>query len=420
MLPRYRFVVILLLAVAAHAQDPCNPPTACRDVLTVNGSGNTAIVKTTDRIDRYTREYILLSPSADGPREFARITSGEGDGLQALYVDRQGFLLESQSEKSQPPTHWWIDWPTPSKPKPTVTQWKAYLLYEGIEYRGETYYFATNGLRSIFLHNTRPSGFAVVTEALSETLRASLPSPLRDFEQTPYGPGPPGRPRKAHTSIRSGAAQCSILSGGPFAEVKDPPTFLRRVGSKVTRKVVHPGTLAEYREQRAQEFAEREGAVELSQIAVAIGPVQIEGSRLWFGRQFYNGEGSTGIGGFGYYDCATDELREYTIPQSSPYSAIALWVDTDTIWLSLARYGEYGMWEGGLLEWNREKETARHWKQMPYISHIVRDGADLVFLSDTSILVKRGDVWNQVFVRELPSGKVTVLHQRHSPVLPKP
>lgn len=103
MLPRYRFVVILLLAVAAHAQDPCNPPTACRDVLTVNGSGNTAIVKTTDRIDRYTREYILLSPSADGPREFARITSGEGDGLQALYVDRQGFLLESQSKKASRP-----------------------------------------------------------------------------------------------------------------------------------------------------------------------------------------------------------------------------------------------------------------------------------------------------------------------------
>lgn len=318
MLPRYRLVVILLLAVAAHAQNPCTPPTACRNVLTVNGYGKTAIVRTTDRIDGYTREYILLSPSADGPREFVRITSGEGDGLQALYVDRQGFLLESQSEKSQPPTQWWVDWPTRSKPKPTVIEWKAHRFYASIEYRGETYYFATNGSLGVFLHNTRPAGFTVVPEALSDTLRANLPDWLRELEQNSQQPGAPGFPRVAPVSIRSGEAQCSVTPGHAFEREGQFAAFLRGVGSQVTRKVVHPGTLAEYREQRAQEFAEREGAVELSQIAVAIGPVQIEGSRLWFGRQFYNGEGSTGIGGFGYYDCATDELREYTLPQTSP------------------------------------------------------------------------------------------------------
>jgi hypothetical protein len=36
-----------------------------------------------------------------------------------------------------------------------------------------------------------------------------------------------------------------------------------------------------------------------------IGPYQIEGGRIWFGKSYYEGEGMRGVGAFGYFDTAT-------------------------------------------------------------------------------------------------------------------
>ena len=41
-----------------------------------------------------------------------------------------------------------------------------------------------------------------------------------------------------------------------------------------------------------------------------IGPYQIDGARIWFGKNFYDGEGDTGVGAFGYFDTST---RAYTL-----------------------------------------------------------------------------------------------------------
>ena len=40
-----------------------------------------------------------------------------------------------------------------------------------------------------------------------------------------------------------------------------------------------------------------------------IGPYQIVGNRFWFGKTFYDGEGVTGIGGFGYFDPEERKVR---------------------------------------------------------------------------------------------------------------
>jgi len=39
------------------------------------------------------------------------------------------------------------------------------------------------------------------------------------------------------------------------------------------------------------------------------GPWQREGEKVWFGKTFYDGEGSTGVGGFGYFDLATHSQK---------------------------------------------------------------------------------------------------------------
>ena len=42
-----------------------------------------------------------------------------------------------------------------------------------------------------------------------------------------------------------------------------------------------------------------------AEINEQIGPHQLEDGRLWFGKTFYNGEGLSGVGGFGYFDTGT-------------------------------------------------------------------------------------------------------------------
>jgi hypothetical protein len=84
-------------------------------------------------------------------------------------------------------------------------------------------------------------------------------------------------------------------------------------------------------------------------ISEEIGPHQLEGNRLWFGKTFYNGEGLTGVGGFGYFDATTRSYHLYSPPEIHRWSVSAIRVQPEIIWLGLYRRGEYGNNSGGLL-----------------------------------------------------------------------
>jgi hypothetical protein len=43
--------------------------------------------------------------------------------------------------------------------------------------------------------------------------------------------------------------------------------------------------------------------------------VQPEGDKLWFGKTFYDGEGNSGVGGFGYFDTADRQYYLFTPPE---------------------------------------------------------------------------------------------------------
>ena len=60
------------------------------------------------------------------------------------------------------------------------------------------------------------------------------------------------------------------------------------------------------------------------EISEEIGPHQLEGNRLWFGKTFYNGEGRTGVGGFGYFDATTRSYRLYSPPEIHRWSVSAI------------------------------------------------------------------------------------------------
>src|SRR5215469_10633978 len=66
----------------------------------------------------------------------------------------------------------------------------------------------------------------------------------------------------------------------------------------------------DYRRLRAEETQVNHVTAASYDRQEVIGPSQVEGERIWIGNNFYDGEGTTGIGAFGYFDTNT---RKYTL-----------------------------------------------------------------------------------------------------------
>jgi hypothetical protein len=89
-----------------------------------------------------------------------------------------------------------------------------------------------------------------------------------------------------------------------------------------------------------------------------IGPYQLEGSRLWFGKLFYDGEGLTGVGGLGYFDLLEKQFTMFTPPEIVDWSASEILVEDEAVWVALVRHPEGATYSGGLLRFDRATERA--------------------------------------------------------------
>jgi hypothetical protein len=143
-----------------------------------------------------------------------------------------------------------------------------------------------------------------------------------------------------------------------------------------------------------------------------IGPHQLEGSHLWFGKTFYNSEGSTGVGGFGYFDAATATYRLYSPPEIQRWSVSAILVEARCIWLALYRRGEYGNSPGGLLRWDRGTAQVHNFAMPDVVTHIATSLAqtsEVVYLGTTNgIIVLRGDQITSYFVDRTVKGRFII------------
>lgn len=108
-----------------------------------------------------------------------------------------------------------------------------------------------------------------------------------------------------------------------------------------------------------------------AKIEEAIGPWQVEDGWLWFGKAFYDGEGYTGVGGFGFFDTRDRRYHLFAPREILDWSVSAIWVDEAAIWLGLVHHGEWGETAGGLLRWDRSAQKA---KRIPF-----EDTADQLF-----------------------------------------
>lgn len=140
-----------------------------------------------------------------------------------------------------------------------------------------------------------------------------------------------------------------------------------------------------------------------------IGPYQVEGDRLWFGKRFYDGEGVTGVGGFGYFDAISRSYKLYAPREIWPWSVSALLVMPDAVWLGLVHYGEGADASGGLLHWDGTTALVHHFDLKVEVNQIVR-GQDALYLATSDgIEVLHGDEMERYIVDSTSNGKFSVI-----------
>jgi hypothetical protein len=142
-----------------------------------------------------------------------------------------------------------------------------------------------------------------------------------------------------------------------------------------------------------------------------IGPHQLEGGRLWFGKTFYNGEGLTGVGGFGYFDTATASYHLIAPPEIYAWSVSAILVEPDDIWLALCRRGEYGDYPGGLLRWDRKAAQVRRWDMQSVAVNMARAGEAIYLGTVDGIVSLQGDLMASYFVDRPAAGRYQMVRR---------
>jgi hypothetical protein len=151
---------------------------------------------------------------------------------------------------------------------------------------------------------------------------------------------------------------------------------------------------AKSRPQRVKDNYVRENTI----IEESIGPVQTEVDKLWFGKTFYDGEGNSGVGGFGYFDASDRQYRLFTPPQLADCSVSAIRVEPDAVWLGIVQLGEYGGSPKGVLRYDRKTATVRRYALADAVYGFSISGNRILIATGSGIAVIEGDQVQRYFV----------------------
>ena len=131
------------------------------------------------------------------------------------------------------------------------------------------------------------------------------------------------------------------------------------------RPVVYPlpqSDVAEYKKLHPDEFGIAHLTEKNYDREELIGPHQLDGDNLWFGKSFYHGEGMRGVGAFGYFDTTARQYQLFSPPEIAAWQVSAILVEKDSVWLGLDHFGEdISTSPGGLLRWDRATRKVRHY-----------------------------------------------------------
>lgn len=139
-----------------------------------------------------------------------------------------------------------------------------------------------------------------------------------------------------------------------------------------------------------------------------IGPMQVVAGTRWFGKTFYDAEGVTGVGGFGYFDPATKAPVLYSPKEIRDRSVTGMLVEPDAVWLGIAHRGEWGTSGGGILRFDRATQQVTQVPLREIVHKIVRSGDALVLDTDFGAAIFDGSNIRRFFVDETTDGRLRV------------
>jgi hypothetical protein len=114
-------------------------------------------------------------------------------------------------------------------------------------------------------------------------------------------------------------------------------------------------------------------------IEVDIGPFQLVNKNLWFGTSFYDGEGTTGLGGIGYFDFETRKYNINYLKEVADWSTSSIYVDNEHIWVGLVSYPEGATYSAGLAKYNiKEGKIIKY--AVPEIINVIYRFGDKLYL----------------------------------------
>ncbi|MBC7926608.1 MAG: hypothetical protein H7039_13210 [Bryobacteraceae bacterium] len=131
-----------------------------------------------------------------------------------------------------------------------------------------------------------------------------------------------------------------------------------------------------YQKHRTGKGVTRGGAPQLEN---HIGPFAFDGERVWFANQFYDGEGTSGVGAIGSFDIASRRYQIRYLPHIVPWSGSALLEDGDSVWIGLMRQPEGVPFGGGVLEFSKGSGSVLELPIKDYVTSILRVGDVLYF-----------------------------------------
>lgn len=109
--------------------------------------------------------------------------------------------------------------------------------------------------------------------------------------------------------------------------------------------------------------------------------------RLWFGKFFYDAEGYSGVGGFGYFDTEQRRYVLFSPPEIRNYSVSALCVTGNVLWMATHQSSEYVGYPGSLLQFEIAEKRIRSYPFESLVQQMISYKDVLYFACQEGIAV---------------------------------
>ncbi len=143
-----------------------------------------------------------------------------------------------------------------------------------------------------------------------------------------------------------------------------------------------------------------------------IGPFALDGDTLWFANTFYDGEGMSGVGAIGSFDLVSRKFEMRYLPEIAPWSASAIKLEGDDLWIGLMRRPEGCPYGAGLLRYNQRTAAVRTYPVSDLIHSIESLGGTLYAGTSDGVYMLRGEQLTHLRFEPDASGRFVMVARK--------